>query len=149
MGPIRLVQVSVMTLTVDEERMRSAVSNDKARLAPSAKMQSAIPNYTPNEPVEKRDNKADAGRGQPRADEVTKTLREYAVDCVVCHGEGDKVRYIVRWYGHSIADDTVEPLEHIPEYFIIRYWCCVQKNYPAENNVYKQTSTGEGRHRIN
>lgn len=47
---------------------------------------------------------------------VTSLWREYAVDGIVrVIGKGNKVKYVVRWYGYTSADDTVEPPVHIPE----------------------------------
>lgn len=31
-------------------------------------------------------------------------------------GEGDKVRYVVCWYGNTAADDTTESFEHIADH---------------------------------
>lgn len=40
----------------------------------------------------------------------TKSPSKYVVDRIVGHkGHGRKRRYIVRWYGYGLRDDTLEP----------------------------------------
>lgn len=38
----------------------------------------------------------------------------------------DGIRYIVRWYGYTAADDTAKPTKNIPEPFISPYWVHLQ-----------------------
>lgn len=46
-----------------------------------------------------------------------------AVERIVHHWtKGEKVRYVLRWYGYIMVFDTIELPEQIPEHFIIRFW---------------------------
>lgn len=104
-----------MTITTDEDGIRNYVSIRRATLAPSAKYGKRQLVYMPNEPVNERDDKVDEIGGQTTAEKVANAPCEYTVDCILHHvGEGDGVRYLVRWYGYASADDTVDPPEHIP-----------------------------------
>lgn len=52
----------------------------------------------------------------------------YAVDKIIRHTDkGSSIKYFVRWYGYSKADDTAEPLYHIPQHFIDAYWRRIAK----------------------
>lgn len=85
--------------------------------------------YTPNEPVNKRDDRVKQGGGRSAAEELVDALHEYAVDGIVCHvGEGDQLRHAVPWHTYKPANSTVEPAERIPEPFISPYRRRQEKN---------------------
>lgn len=49
--------------------------------------------------------------------------QEWTVDYTVRHiGKGANVKYVIRWYGYTSTDDTVETTKHIPQHFITGYW---------------------------
>lgn len=71
--------------------------------------------YTPNEAVDKQENKVWEGRGQNTAEALAGTPGKYAVNWIVLHGvEGDTFQDVARWYGYTSGDDIVEPLNTSP-----------------------------------
>lgn len=97
----------------------------------SAKIAERQNEYTRNDPVNKRDDVIE-GREEPNTAEPDDAPREYRVTRIVRHiSEGDNVRFVVRWYGYTSADDTVKPPEHIFEHLITRYWRRVMRNEVA------------------
>lgn len=49
--------------------------------------------------------------------------REGDVGRIVLHtGEGDNVKYIIRWCAYILAQDSIEPPEHVLEHFFTRFW---------------------------
>lgn len=54
---------------------------------------------------------------------IANVQREYDVHRVVHHvGRGDNVKYVVRLYGSTSADNLVEQQAQIPELLITHYW---------------------------
>lgn len=60
-----------------------------------------------------------------RADKAQQSsvTSEYTVGRIVAHAStGDNIRNVVRWYGYTASNDTVEPPKLTPHHFIARYW---------------------------
>lgn len=36
--------------------------------------------------------------------------------------QSNDTNYVVPWYGYPLEEDTVERPQHLPHYFVIRYW---------------------------
>lgn len=54
---------------------------------------------------------------------VVNVSRDYAIGGIVRHvGRGDNINYVVRRYGYTLDDDTVEPPADIPKRLITRCW---------------------------
>lgn len=54
------------------------------------------------------------------SDEVE--IREYAEERIVEHTQKNgKTQYVVRCYGYTIKDNTMEPLEHLVDQSIVRF----------------------------
>lgn len=122
-GPFKIIEVSPSRITIEEEGFRNTVSVDQVTLVPLAEYAEQQLVYTSKQSIDERDDKADETGGHTTAEDLADALHEYAVHCVMSHkGESDNVRYVVRLYGYTFAEDRVEPLEHIPEHFITCYW---------------------------
>lgn len=49
--------------------------------------------------------------------------REFTVDRVVRHiGSGHNLKHVIRWYGYSVKDHTIQTPHYILQHFIARYW---------------------------
>lgn len=45
--------------------------------------------------------------------------QEYTINRVIRHvGTNDNILYVVRWYGNDASDDSIEPLDRIPQHFM-------------------------------
>lgn len=121
-GPFKVVEVSPTTVTIDEDGIHDTVRIVRPTLAPPASFAGGKLVYTTYQPVDERNNKVDEGGGQTTAEEIFYKLHKYAADRIVLHiGEGENVRYVVRWNSYIYADDTVDSTKHIPEHFITCY----------------------------
>lgn len=68
---------------------------------------------------------------------------EYVIDRIISHGvntdeehpsaEVGEVTYRVRWYGYGAADDTYEPIKHLPRNKVISF--CKRKKLPLPDNI--------------
>lgn len=68
---------------------------------------------------------------------------DYAVDYIVhLVGEGDNIRYVLRWYCFSSAEGTVEPPEHIPEHIFTRYWRGLNKRCKVKQRWVQRNTNG-------
>lgn len=106
-------------LQILKDGLENTVSIHRATLSPISRHQ-----YDDDS----ADKKEHSGAEEPSSNTKTDEQRggdnnTYAVERIVRHvGSGSHVRYVVQWYGYSKADDTTEPLHHIPQHFIEAYW---------------------------
>lgn len=58
----------------------------------------------------------------------------YFVKRIVWHTEKhERTHSLVRWYGCTSKDDTLQAREHLPDNFIVRYWQCFGRRTTAAN----------------
>lgn len=128
-GPAEIIQVSSTTIPNDEDSIQNSVSIDWATPAPLAKYVERQFVQAPDEPVDKLEDRVDAGGGQTTTEELADAVPAYAGNPIVHHVcVGDNVRYVARWYDYTSADGKVEHFQYIPFHYIIRYWWVLNKN---------------------
>lgn len=70
--------------------------------------------YMPGETVDKRDDSVDKGGGKTTEAEFVDAPCQLAVEPIVHNmSESDTVRYVLRWYGYTLASDAVKVPKHI------------------------------------
>lgn len=120
-GPFKLIEGLPTKITIDGDEIGNTVSIDRTTMAPLVEYTGRQPVYTRDQAVDKRCEKFDKG-GEQNTAELRTTPGEYTIHFIGRHGgKGDKVQYVVNWYGFIFADETFEQTEHIHEYFTSRY----------------------------
>lgn len=152
-GPFKVVEVSPTAITINEDGTVNTVSVDQAILAPPAKYAKGQLMYTPDEPVDNRQDNVHEDGEQTSAEDIARVTHDYAVNHIMSHvGKGDNVQYLLRWYTYNFVDERVEPSEHIFEHFITHNWRRlnekgeVAKCHNSMNNI---TQTEHRRYRSN
>lgn len=85
---------------------------------PPAKFEGQRLVHPPNEPAHEGEDRADECGGQTTTESLADALHKYAADRIVRHVGGcANVGYVVRWYGYTSSEDTVE----LPAHFIACY----------------------------
>lgn len=124
-----MIKVLQTKITIDNDQVRNAVSNDRATLPSLARIAEGQFVYMPDEPVDKGEDRVDNNGGQTTEEEIFDVLCEYAAHRSLPQvGEGHNVQYAVRWYGYIPEEDTVEAPEHINEPSVTRSWHATEKN---------------------
>lgn len=107
---------------IDKDGVRIGVSVDGAKVAPAAKETPIEDNRTPAH------EEKHAGDMRLEEENVASVLRKFALYRLARHGKkADNVKYIIRWYGYTLADDIVKLRAHIPEHFVTQHWRQSQK----------------------
>lgn len=106
--PFKIIEVSPMKITINEDRIRITVSIEEAALAPLARYAERQLVFTPDEPVNERDDNVEKPGGQSTKEEIINAERECAFDRIV-HRVNDcgNIWYLVHWCGYNSADATV------------------------------------------
>lgn len=69
------------------------------------------------------------GEAQTTAENLADLPQEYGVLLIVSHSNtSGEVKYFVRCYGYTLADNTAEPPEQIPEHFNSHCWLRERNN---------------------
>lgn len=73
--------------------------------------------------------------------------REYTVDKIIRHiGLGRNIKYVIRWYGYSSEDNTIEPPRRILYQFVARYWSCRTKTVKRQKYTATRSEQPKSRH---
>lgn len=127
-GLFMVIGVSSTIVLIDKDGIGNTLFVDWTAVAPVAKK-------TPNEDNRTQGNETDNDREEAytrdtklEEENSINELRKYAVDRIFGHiGCGNNVKYFLRSYRVTPADDKVERSAHIPEHFITRYWHQMRK----------------------
>lgn len=123
--------VQKSTNTVDKVGISNTVSNDRAAHPPPIFYQTlrAITSVQ-RELSPTKDSTPCVAHGNDTSKD------EYVVERIFRHiGEGDNLRYVVRWYGYGPDVDTVESVHHIQQHFTTSYWRRVNKENKQQHYI--------------
>lgn len=122
-GPFIVIEVWTPALTIAEEGIRSPESVDWLTVAPAAKKTQTKDKKTKGAGIDADREEAHTEDTQLEEETVVHAPKEYAMDGIRSHiGKGDKIKCIVRWYGHTPGGSTAELSTQVLEHFITRYW---------------------------
>lgn len=83
--PFKIIEVSLTTITLNEDGIWHTVSIDQATLAPWEKFAERKLLYITLKAVDEEDDRVDKTGGKYTAEDLTDKLHDYGVDRIVCH----------------------------------------------------------------
>lgn len=147
-GPFRIVQVMSKTAVIEVLKKMAYIilcqctglhqSQRRRRRQPKENRMQTHDNHAERE-------ESQAGDTELKEEDVGNSLPENAEDRTVRHvWKEDNVKYVVRCYCYSPADDTVELPAHIPKHFMTHYWCPARKQHARRQKQRKRSRGRQG-----
>lgn len=119
------------TIKLLQDRLENTVSIHWATLALKSWLYYREPSW---EAVESREEKVCFGKDIEKDHNNVNDL--YVIEKIVRNAnEGSLQQYVVQWYGCSNADDTPEPLYHIPQWFVRHLLVSMQQTPEAKYSL--------------
>lgn len=121
-GLYEIMGVNDNTVRIVQDGLENTVSVYRATLAPSSRR------YC-DRAYREQQRKENSSAGEKSCLEINmeeshhKADSLYVVDQIVRHiGYRTQLKYVVRWYGYTKADDITKPLHHTSRCFIDAHW---------------------------
>lgn len=125
-GTFGIIKVWSRTIAICEDRIRNTVLFKRAIFAPLWKLAERPFLYSPDKPVDQRDDEVSAVGKKTIAELFADAPREYALHCMARHvEEAENVRYFVPWYGYGYTPENYmvdQPEQKSSKHFITLYW---------------------------
>lgn len=106
------------TLRILQDRLEKRVTTHRATMAPDSSR------YYDESKLDNKGSTEDEPCSEGNAEETHPNDKDlHVVDRIVRHfASGPCLKYVIRWYGYSEAEDNAEPRQHIPQNFFDAYW---------------------------